>query len=147
MIRFGSVKRYFMIDCWLIIGQHTQIHIFHLYPTSVALMVKKMWEVGWFLRKQAIFGAPLLFKLVKSGLRFWIWDILFYLFKASKCDLSIQQSSLSNLFKTACKKFHFLGQLMSDRGSVLFNIPHSEHLVILLVSVQKYRFFIFIPPL
>ena len=54
---FGSVKRYFMIDCWLIIGQHTKIHIFHLYPTSLALAVKKMWEVGWFLRKQAILGT------------------------------------------------------------------------------------------
>ena len=54
----------------------------------------------WFFVKASNFGAPLLFKLFKSGLRFWIWDIVFYLFKASKCDLSIQQSSPSNLFRT-----------------------------------------------
>ena len=61
-----------------------------LYKTNVR---------GWVIFEKANnFGASLLFKLFKSGLKFWIWDIAFYLFKASKSDLSIPQSSPSNLF-------------------------------------------------
>ena len=76
------------------------ILFYDLNPTS------GFWDIGWhqvrgcvIFEKASNFGAPILFKLFKSGFRFWIWDIAFYLFKASKCDLSIQQSSPSNLFR------------------------------------------------
>ena len=141
--------------CPHIIGQHTKIYIFHLYPTSVALMGKKS-------LMQPLLSAIFIFwpHIIGQCTKIQIFHL--YPTYVALMDKKITHSTspvshfefLSPYYWSAYKNAHFssLSHLCSCYGlkNHSHNLSCHPFLIfdpISLISIHKYTFFIFIPPL